>query len=165
MIIILQPHITSHSADYRQLMDYLTNRPNIQTRVHQEVGTQQTLTEIYLIGDTASLDQAEVEHQPGVERVVRISEDYRILGRHHDDRRPTGFDYNGVLFSQDSLNVFAGLCAVDIPEHVEQMMKALRDHGNRAGTCGWCALSRDRSDARAVESHEPAWETADCEGE
>ena len=84
MIIILQPHVTPHSADYRQLMDYLTNRPNIQTRVHQEVGTQQTLTEIYLIGDTASLDQAEVEHQPGVERVVRVSEDYRILGRHHD---------------------------------------------------------------------------------
>ena len=68
MIIILQPHVSSHSAEYRQLMDYLANRPNIQTRVHQEVGALQTLTEIYLIGDTASLDQAEIEGLPSVDR-------------------------------------------------------------------------------------------------
>ena len=34
------------------------------------------------------------------------------------------FVYNGVRFSQDTLHVFAGLCAVDTPEHVELMMKA-----------------------------------------
>lgn len=38
-------------------------------------------------------------------------------------------------------------------------------HGKRAGTCGWCALVHERSDSRAVAPHEPAWETADCEGE
>jgi 3-deoxy-7-phosphoheptulonate synthase len=150
MIIILQPQITSHSAEYRQLMDYLTNRPNIQTRVHQEVGALQTLTEIYLIGETASLDQSEIEHQPGVERVVRISEDYRILGRHHDDRRPTGFDYNGVLFSQDNLNVFAGLCAVDVPEHVELMLKALRDHGQ---VCTRMGAYKPRTNPYSFQGH------------
>ena len=150
MIIILQSHITPHSSEYRQLMDYLAHRPNIQTRVHQEVGALQTLTEIYLIGDTASLDQAEVEHQPGVERVVRVSEDYRILGRHHDDRRPTGFDYNGVLFSQDSLNVFAGLCAVDVPEHVEEMLKALRDHGQ---VCTRMGAYKPRTNPYSFQGH------------
>jgi len=150
MIIILQPHATPHSTEYRQLMDYLTNRPNIQTRVHQEVGALQTLTEIYLIGDTASLDQAEIEHQPGVERVVRISEDYRILGRHHDDRRPTGFDYNGVLFSQDNLNVFAGLCAVDVPDHVEQMVKALRDNGQ---VCTRMGAYKPRTNPYSFQGH------------
>jgi 3-deoxy-7-phosphoheptulonate synthase len=150
MIIILQPQITSHSTEYRQLMDYLANRPNIQTRVHQEVGALQTLTEIYLIGETASLDQAEIEHQPGVERVVRISEDYRILGRHHDDRRPTGFDYNGVLFSQDNLNVFAGLCAVDVPEHVEQMLKALRDQGQ---VCTRMGAYKPRTNPYSFQGH------------
>ena len=150
MIVILQPHVTPDSAEYRRLMDYLVHRPNIQTRVHQEVGTQQTLTEIYLIGDTASLDQAEVESQPGVERVVRISEAYRILGRHHDDRRPTGFDYNGVLFSQDNLNVFAGLCAVDVPEHVEQMLKALRDHGQ---VCTRMGAYKPRTNPYSFQGH------------
>ena len=129
MIVILQPHVTPDSAEYRQLMNYLANKPNLRTRMHQEIGTRQTLTEIYLIGDTAALDKAEIESQPGVERVVRVSEEYRILGRHRDDRRPTGFDYNGVRFDQDNLNIFAGLCAVDTREHVEQMCRALRDNG------------------------------------
>jgi 3-deoxy-7-phosphoheptulonate synthase len=150
MIVILQPRITAQSAEYRQLLDYLARRPNIRTRVHQEVGTQQTLTEIYLIGDTAALDQAEIESQPGVERVVRVSEEYRILGRHHDDRRPTGFDYNGVLFSQDSLNVFAGLCAVDTPEHVEQMMRALRDHGQ---LCTRMGAYKPRTNPYSFQGH------------
>lgn len=150
MIVILQPHIDSHSAEYRQLMDYLTNRPNIQTRVHQEVGTQQTLTEIYLIGDTGSLDQAEIESQPGVERVVRVSEEYRVLGRHRDDRRPTGFDYNGVLFSQDNLNVFAGLCAVDTPEHVEQMLKALKGAGQ---VCTRMGAYKPRTSPYSFQGH------------
>ena len=64
-----------------------------------------------------------------VDRVVRVSEEYRVLGRHHDDKRPTYFDYNGVCFGQDNLNVFAGLCAVDTPAHVEIMMRALQECG------------------------------------
>ncbi len=129
MIVILKSQIASDTPEYRQVLDFLANKPNITTRVHQEVGSQQTVTEIYLIGDTASLDKGEIESLPGVDRVVRVSEEYRILGRHRDDRRPTGFDYNGVRFDQDNLNVFAGLCAVDTPEHVEKMLRALRDNG------------------------------------
>ncbi|HCU53199.1 MAG TPA: 3-deoxy-7-phosphoheptulonate synthase [Gammaproteobacteria bacterium] len=150
MIIILRPEITPHSPEYRMLMDYLTNKPGIQTRLHQETGTLQTLTEVYLIGNTAALDKDEIENMPAVERVVRVSEEYRILGRHHDDRRPTGFDYNGVLFSQDSLNVFAGLCAVDTPEHVERMMKALRDHGQ---VCTRMGAYKPRTNPYSFQGH------------
>ncbi len=150
MIIILRPEITPYSPEYRMLMDYLTNKPGIQTRLHQETGTLQTLTEVYLIGNTAALDKDEIENMPAVERVVRVSEEYRILGRHHDDRRPTGFDYNGVLFSQDSLNVFAGLCAVDTPEHVERMMKALRDHGQ---VCTRMGAYKPRTNPYSFQGH------------
>jgi len=150
MIVILQPRVTADSPEYRQLMDYLAHKPNIRTRLHQEIGTEQTLTEIYLIGNTAALDKAEIESQPAVERVVRVSEEYRILGRHHDDRRPTGFDYNGVLFSQDNLNVFAGLCAVDTPEHVELMMRALRDHGQ---VCTRMGAYKPRTNPYSFQGH------------
>ena len=122
MILILSPDTQPDSAEYRQLLDHLTQLPKIKARIHHEKGVQQTLTEIYLIGDTASLALADMESLPGVERAVRVSEEYRVLGRHKDDQRPTHFEYNGVRFGQDSLNVFAGLCAVDTPEHVEQMM-------------------------------------------
>jgi 3-deoxy-7-phosphoheptulonate synthase len=65
-----------------------------------------------------------------VQKVVRVSEPYRVLGRHKQgDDRPSSFEYNGVHFGQDSLQVFAGLCAVDSRASVEAMMKALQQHG------------------------------------
>jgi 3-deoxy-7-phosphoheptulonate synthase len=136
MILILSPDTDKDSADYRQLLEFLANLNNIQTRVHDEKGAQQTLTEIYLVGDTATLQIEDMLSLPCVESVVRVSEEYRILGRHHDDNRPTWFDYNGIRFGQDNLNVFAGLCAVDTPEHVEIMMKALQEHGQQCTRMG-----------------------------
>ena len=131
MILILQSDTDKDGDDYRQLMAFLSNLSNIQIRLHEEVGTQQTLTEIYLVGDTAALSAEDMQSFTCVERVVRVSEEYRILGRHHDDRRATYFDYNGVRFGQDNLHVFAGLCAVDTPEHVEIMLQALQEHGQQ----------------------------------
>jgi 3-deoxy-7-phosphoheptulonate synthase len=86
------------------------------------------VTEIYLIGDTASVPLEDMKNLPGVEHAVRVSEEYRVLGRHRDDHRPTHFEYRNVRFGQDTLNVFAGLCAVDNPAHVELMMHALREN-------------------------------------
>ncbi|MGH8671755.1 MAG: hypothetical protein ACREUA_06930 [Burkholderiales bacterium] len=128
MILILKPDVDPESPEYRKLMAHLITLPNIRTRVHQEFGTERVLTEVYLIGSTTSLPLDEMRNLPCVERVVRVSEEYRILGRHRDDHRPTHFDHNGVRFGQDTLHVFAGLCAVDTPEHVEIMMKTLRDN-------------------------------------
>ena len=136
MILILSPDTDKDGEAYRQLLEFLSNLNNIQSRVHDEKGIQQTLTEIYLVGDTASLQTEDMASLPCVERVVRVSEEYRILGRHHDDKRPTWFDYNGIRFGQDTLNVFAGLCAVDTPEHVELMMKALQEHGQQCTRMG-----------------------------
>jgi 3-deoxy-7-phosphoheptulonate synthase len=150
MIIILKSEVGTDSPEYRQILDHLANKPNIKTRVHQEVGKLQTLTEIYLIGDTSSLDKAEIESLPGVERAVRISEEYRILGRHKDDKRPTGFEYNGVPFNQDNLNVFAGLCAVDSPESVERMMRALKEHGQ---TCTRMGAYKPRTNPYSFQGH------------
>jgi 3-deoxy-7-phosphoheptulonate synthase len=136
MILILHADTDKNGDDYRQLMEFLSNLNNIQARVHDEIGTQQVLTEIYLVGDTAALSIDEMQSFTCVERVVRISEEYRILGRHHDDKRATSFEYNGVRFGQDNLHVFAGLCAVDTPEHVELMMRALQEHGQQCTRMG-----------------------------
>lgn len=150
MILILTPNLDTAGQDYQRLSEYLASLPNIQTRVHQERGTQTVLTEVYLIGDTASLPADQMRALPCVERVVRISEEYRILGRHKDDDRPTHFEYNGVRFGQDNLNVFAGLCAVDNPEHVEIMMRALRDHGQ---PCARMGAYKPRTSPYAFQGH------------
>ena len=136
MILILSSNTEQQSPEFQQLMSHLAGFQGITSRIHTEVGTEQTLTEIYLIGNTKALDTTDMRNLPCVERVVRISEEYRILGRHRDDTRPSHFEYNGVRFGQDTLNVFAGLCAVDTPEHVELMMKALKENGQACTRMG-----------------------------
>ena len=129
MILILTPNIDTEGETYKSLMAHLSRLPNISVRVHREQGAEQCLTELYLIGNTSSISLNEMKALPGVERAVRVSEEYRVIGRHKDDQRPTHFEYKGVRFGQDTLNVFAGLCAVDEPRHVELMMRALRENG------------------------------------
>jgi len=150
MILILSPDMKRSSAEFDQLMAHLTSLERITVRIHEELGTQQTLTELYLIGDTGRLDAAEIATLPGVDRVVRISTDYRILGRHRDETRPTSFEYNGVHFGQDSLNIFAGLCAVDNPDHVEQMMRALQAEGQ---VCTRMGAYKPRTNPYAFQGH------------
>jgi len=129
MILILTPNIEPESDTYKQLLGRLSRLRDIRVRIHREQGTQQSLTEIYLVGNTSSIALEDMRALPGVARVVRVSEEYRVLGRHKDDDRTSHFEYRGLRFGQDTLHVFAGLCAVDTIEHVELMMKALRDNG------------------------------------
>ncbi len=129
MIIILRPDVDKTESAYAKLMSYLEALPNISSRIHDERGVEQTLTEIYLIGNTVPLDTAEIEAHEVVDHVVRVSREYRILGRHKDDDRDSYFEYNGIRFGMDNLQIFAGLCAVDNAEHVEIMMKALKENG------------------------------------
>lgn len=150
MILILTPNVDLHSPGYRQLLDYLDRLPDIEYRVHHEQGAQQRLTEIYLIGDTAALSLDYMRSLPCVERVVRVSEEYRVLGRHQDDTRPTHFEYNGIRFGQDNLNIFAGLCAVDTREHVELMMKALKANGQ---TCTRMGAYKPRTSPYSFQGH------------
>src|SRR6516162_10462243 len=124
MILVLEPNTSQESADYQALVGQIGRLPGIAHRVHREVGSEVTLTEIYLIGNTGALTVEQMQVLPCVAKVVRVSEAYRVLGRHKlGDDRPTSFEYQGVKFGQDNLNVFAGLCAVDSPESVEAMMK------------------------------------------
>ncbi len=150
MILILQPELAETHPLFQQLCGFLDRLANIQYRVHREQGREQLLTEIYLIGDTRSLSLEEIANLPGVERVVRVSQEYRVLGRHKDAGRPTWFEYNGVRFGQDTLHVFAGLCAVDSPEHVAQMLAALRDNGQ---VCTRMGAYKPRTNPYSFQGH------------
>ena len=150
MIIILKPYIHGETREFQRIESHLKNLPNIEMRVHHVQGAEQVLTEIYLIGNTAALSLEEMRSFPGVDHVVRVSEEYRVLGRHKEDNRPNHFSYNGVQFSQDNLNVFAGLCAVDSPESVEAMMKALQENGQ---VCTRMGAYKPRTSPYSFQGH------------
>ena len=136
MLAILHPNIDESSDEYKLTWDTLERLPGIDLKIHTIQGKEQKLTEIYLLGNTQTVDIELVNSLPAVERVVRISDEYRVLGRHADTQRQTGFSYNGIEFNQETLNVFPGLCAVDNPENVETMMKTLQELGHTTTRMG-----------------------------
>ena len=136
MLVILHPDIDADSDAYRDTLNFLQQLKGVELRHHDIQGQQQKLTEIYLLGNTQPIEKADVEALPAVDRVVRISQEYRVLGRHRDEHRVTGFTYNGVRFDQDTLHVFAGLCAVDNPVNVETMLQALRENDQQCTRMG-----------------------------
>jgi len=150
MILILKSNTDTEGVEYEQLISHLSRLQNIELRIHRELGVERTLTEIYLIGNTAALSVEDMKILPGVDHVVRVSEEYRILGRHKDDHRSSHFDYQGVRFSQDNLHVFAGLCAVDTTEYVETMMRALRDNGQ---VCTRMGAYKPRTSPYSFQGH------------
>ena len=71
MILILKPHINPGTDAYQKLESHLARLQNIELRIHQVEGVEQTLTEIYLIGNTAALIVEDMRSLPGVDHVVR----------------------------------------------------------------------------------------------
>ena len=131
-------------------MRYLDSLGGITRQVHQVQGAGQRLTEIYLLGDTAPLSKHFMSGLPCVNRVVRVQESYRFLGRHGQEDLPHHFEYNGVVFDQNCLHVFAGLCAVDTLEHVEEMMQALQQHGQ---SCTRMGAYKPRTNPYSFQGH------------
>jgi 3-deoxy-7-phosphoheptulonate synthase len=150
MILILSDTTDPQGPDYLQLMDMLQRLPNIKPKVHRIQGTERAVTEVYLLGDTKALSIDDMKSLPCVERVIRVSEEFRVLGRHKEDNRPTHFDYQGLRFGQDTLHIFAGLCAVDTAEHVDSMMRALKDNGQQ---CTRMGAYKPRTSPYAFQGH------------
>ena len=150
MIVLVDEATAKNAAAEKELMDALGRLPGIEVKVHKVRGAEKTVTEVYLIGDTHRLAVEDVAVLPGVERVVRVSQEYRVIGRHKDDRRASGFTYNGVEFSQDNLHVFAGLCAVDTPENADTMFAALASFGQTTTRMG---AYKPRTNPYAFQGH------------
>lgn len=127
MIIVLEPNASSSVVDevFRVVAQYKDLTP----RKHVVEGAELTITEIHLHGPTKQIPLDPFQAIPGVRQVVRVSEKYRIIGRHGGKREVAGFEYNGVTFDERTVHLFAGLCAVDTRESVDAMMAALQGSG------------------------------------
>ena len=124
------------APETRQVVRMAERHPDIRTELHVIRGSTRTLTEIYLLGPTTAISSEPFEELSAVEKVIRIRERYRTIGRHEGQAEALGFEYNGVHFSQDSFHLFPGVCAVDTRENLEATFRALRAAGistTRAG--------------------------------
>ena len=136
MIIVMKSDVRPDSAAVAEVIRTAGRYPDVSTQVRTIEGATRILTEVYLLGPTASIPAVPFEEIAEVERVIRIRERYRSIGRHEGQVEAFGFTYNGVYFSQESFLVFPGLCAVDTRANVETMFRALKQLGietTRAG--------------------------------
>ena len=126
MIVMMEPDCVE--AQVAGVEQVAAQYSGVNARRHVVPGLAFAVTEIYLIGNTQAVPIESIETLPGVRRVVRVSVKYRRIGR-HGHGQTSGFEYNGVRFDEKSVNIFAGLCAVDTLEHVELTMAALQANG------------------------------------
>jgi len=136
VIIVMKADVAPDSADLKGVIALAESYPGISTQLHRIEGASRSVTEVYLLGPTGVVPSAPFEEFESVEKVVRVTQSFRAIGRHDGGLEAVGFEHNGVHLSQDTFHVFAGLCAIDAPENVEETFRALKELGivtTRAG--------------------------------
>ena len=127
MIVTLKANAPPEAVDF--VVEQARRFEGVTPRVHRFQGSGGSVVEVHLVGDTQKVPEQLFMDLPAVRRVVRVSQKYRMIGRHGAAEAEVGFDYNGVRFNESEVVLCAGLCAVDTPEHVEQTMRAVAAQG------------------------------------
>lgn len=93
---------------------------------HVSKGEIQTI--IGMVGDTTQIDPKIIEVEECVEKVMKVSEPYKLANRafHPDD---TIVDVDGVKVGGDNLALIAGPCSVESKEQVIEIAKAAKEAG------------------------------------
>ncbi len=129
MIIVLEPDLAETDAVVAGIREVARRFAGVRVRPYRFTGARHAVTEVHLIGATGTVPSDAFEGMSGVRHVVRVSSRYRLVGRHHPAHETAGFEYNGVRFDDRSVHVFAGLCAVDTPAHVDAVLAAVAAEG------------------------------------
>jgi len=136
VIIVLKADVNPETPDVQRLVEFAESYPGVSTEFHQIQGATRTLSELYLLGSTGVIPTEPFKEFACVERVVRITEKFRSIGRHGGELEAVGFDYNGIHISQDTFHLFPGLCAVDNRENVDAMFRLLGENGIQTARAG-----------------------------
>ena len=111
MVVLLKPEVKVGSPAIQEILDLANRHPGVTAQVHVVEGSSRSLIEVYLIGSTQEVPTEPFQDLEAVERVVRVSEKYRIIGRHKGQIESEGFQYEGVTFDQHTFHPVPGLCA------------------------------------------------------
>jgi 3-deoxy-7-phosphoheptulonate synthase len=123
MIIIMRM-----GASSKEIGNMIKRIEDMGFRAHLSKGVERTI--IGVIGDERPLQPEQWELQPGVERVVRVLQPWKLAGRDfHPDN--TIIDINGVSIGGDQVVVMAGPCSVESREQILETAWAVKEAGAR----------------------------------
>jgi 3-deoxy-7-phosphoheptulonate synthase len=136
MIIVMRADVVADAPEVAEVVRAAERFPDVRCVVRQIQGATRVLTEVYLLGSTGTIPEDSFTEFPAVEKVIRIRERYRSIGRHEGQAEEVGFEYNGIRFGTDTFHLFPGLCAVDTRENTESMFRALQRVGIQTTRAG-----------------------------
>lgn len=79
-------------------------------------------------GDASAVDGEKISLLPGVERVMRVSEPYKMANRKYHPQN-TEIDVGGVMIGGKKLGVIAGPCSVESKEQIAAIAAAVKASG------------------------------------
>lgn len=121
MIIVFKSQ--AQEKEVKRVLDKV-ERLGLKTHISQG---ENTLV-VGLVGDTTRIDPKRIEVEESVDRIVKVSEPYKLANRmfHPED---TIVDVSGVLVGNDHLTLIAGPCSVESQEQVLQIARDIKSSG------------------------------------
>ena len=117
MIIILKSNVTDE-----QVAHVIERVEALGLRTHLSRGQYRTI--IGVIGDEAKAHAAPISAIPGVAEVIPVLPPYKLASK-ESQKEPTVVDVAGVKIGGGNLAMIAGPCAVEAPERMDAIAKAV----------------------------------------
>ena len=121
MIIVMKPEATKE-----QLNKVLAKLTNVGLKVHLSEGLTRTI--IGVIGDKRFIAQMPIEAMDGVEKMVSVTVDYKLVSREFK-QEDTIVNVGGVLIGGNHMVVMAGPCAVESRDQLLQSAEIVKKAG------------------------------------
>ena len=125
MIIVFKPRATENDVNR-----IIAKVERMGLKTHLSKGEMSTI--VGLIGDTTRVDPKQFEVDECVERIMKVSEPYKLANRafHPED---SIIDVSGVKVGGNNLTLIAGPCSVESKEQVIEIARSIKKSG--AHTC------------------------------
>lgn len=121
MVVVMEEHASEEHT--QEVIEKLTE---LNFDVHRSTGVNRTV--LGAIGDKRGLDPRTLEVMPGVDRVVQITEPYKLAGRtfQTDD---TVIQIRDVSIGGETLVMMAGPCSVESRDQIHEIAALVRKSG------------------------------------
>lgn len=121
MIIVMKP-----GASKASITEVTTAIETSGLIVHLSQGKEVTI--IGVVGDKTKLDTRSIQLNPSVEKIVPITESYKLSNRKFHPL-PSGFTVKNTAIGPDTMTIMAGPCAVETEEQMLSIARAVKAAG------------------------------------
>lgn len=121
MIIVMKPKTSAIDVDK---MIHLIESEGLKTHLSQ--GEEVTI--IGVVGDKTKLDKQRIEADPSVEKIVPITESYKLSNRKFHPE-PSEFKVKNSIIGPNTMTIMSGPCAVESEEQLMMIAKAVKKSG------------------------------------